>query len=303
MFPSWPVPGLLSSGPGSALPWGITALALAGAVWAGVLAGRSARARRRLEEQLEALGAGLEKSERTLHEALAALENENFTDPLTELRNRRYITAVVKADIAKVQRVYRDEGPGPLANQDLVFFMVDLDHFSRFNDFYGQPMGDQVLCLVAQALRRAVRESDAVIRWGGEEFLVVARSTTRRESARIAERIRKSVAELSVDSPKGETLRWTCSVGFAPYPFQPSDFSWLGWERIVEITEACLEVAKRSGRNTWVGVQAGNGLERARHGPRFPRELGVLVDEGVLEVLSSREDPFGRTRKTGEILG
>jgi predicted signal transduction protein with EAL and GGDEF domain len=148
-----------------------------------------------------------------------------------------------------------------------------------------------------------VRESDAVIRWGGEEFLVVARNTSRSEAPELAERLRVALASQSIASPKGEIVRWTCSVGFAPFPFQTTDPSWLGWDRIVELTDTCLEVAKKSGRNAWVGIQPREGLERAQHGPRIPRELRRLVDEGVLEVLSSRDDPFGKTKKVGEILG
>jgi diguanylate cyclase (GGDEF)-like protein len=265
--------------------------------------GALTRAKMGLEAKVASLGKELEKSNRTLHEALTAIENENFTDPLTDLHNRRYISAVIKADVAKVQRVYRDSGPQIQENQDLVFLMVDLDHFSLINEYYGAAVGDQVLVAVAQALRRIVRESDAVIRWGGEEFLVVARCTSRREAPELAERIRTVVADQSIETPKGELLRWTCSVGFAAYPFQTADLSWLGWDRVVELTDVCLDVAKKSGRNAWVGIQGREGLQRAKHGSRLPKEVRQLVDEGALEVLSSREDPFGRTKKVGEILG
>jgi diguanylate cyclase (GGDEF)-like protein len=180
---------------------------------------------------------------------------------------------------------------------------VDLDHFSLINEYHGSSAGDQVLVMVSQALRRIVRESDAVIRWGGEEFLVVARNTSRTEAPELAERIRTVLAGQSLETPKGDVLRWTCSVGFAAFPFQTSDLTWLGWDRVVELTDVCLEVAKKSGRNAWVGLQAKEGLERVRHGARIPREVRRLVDEGVLEVLSSREDPFGKTKKVGEILG
>jgi diguanylate cyclase (GGDEF)-like protein len=289
--------------PGMAAGWGVAILAVLGLLLLAVKLRRVNIAKGRLNTQVDALSKELEKSNRTLHEALTAIENENFTDPLTELRNRRYISAVIKTDVAKVLRVYRDLGPEAKENQDLVFLMVDLDHFSLINEYYGSPMGDQVLVVVSQALRRIVRETDAVIRWGGEEFLVVARNTTRAEAPELAERIRTVMASQAIDTPKGEILRWTCSVGFAPFPFQPSDLSWLGWDRVVELTEVCLDVAKKSGRNAWVGIQPKEGLERATHGGRIPHELRKLVDEGVLDVLSSREDPFGKTKKVGEILG
>lgn len=261
------------------------------------------RQRHQAETRALSLNQELDKANLTLNEALAAIENENFTDPLTELRNRRYLSAVIKADVSKVQRAYREASAVPAPNQDLVFFMVDLDHFSRINEYFGASLGDQVLQLVAQSLRRIVRESDAVIRWGGEEFLVVARNTSRRHAQELAERIRTVLAGLSVESASGEILRWTVSIGFAAFPFHMGDAGWLGWERVVEITDTCLEVAKKSGRNAWVGVEAGASLDRAAHGGRIPKGLHALVDEGLLTVVSSRQDPFGKTRKTGEILG
>ena len=285
---------------GLAVGWGA---ALAAVILMGLRLGKERLTRSRLEARAETLAKELEKAQRTLHEALTALENENFTDPVTELPNRRYLTAVIKADVARVQRIYRDSGPGPLDNQDLVFLMVDLDHFSQMNDFFGQPVGDQVLGAVAGALRHCFRESDLVARWGGDEFLVVARNTSRRHAPELAERVRGALAALSLETPKGELLRWTCSVGFAAFPFQPEDLSWFGWDRVVELADACLEVAKKSGRNAWVGLQPKAGLDRARHGARIPRGIRQLVDEGVLEVVSSREDPFGKSQRVGEILG
>lgn len=289
--------------PGIAIGWGVAALAILGLLLLALRLRQASIARHGLATKVETLSRELETSRRTLQEALTAIENENFTDPLTELYNRRYISAVIKADAAKAQRVYRDAGPALQANQDLVFLMVDLDHFSLINEFYGASVGDQVLVTVARVLRQIVRESDAVIRWGGEEFLVVARNTNRGEAPELAERIRSVMACQAIDTPKGEILRWTCSVGFAAFPFQTSDLSWMGWDRVVELTDACLDVAKKSGRNAWVGLLPKAGLERAKHGTRLPKEVSLLVDEGVLEVFSSREDPFGKTKKVGEILG
>jgi diguanylate cyclase (GGDEF)-like protein len=288
---------------GIAAGWAVAALAVPGLLLLALRLRKVSAVKCLLEVQVGALTKDLEKSNRIMHEALTAIENENFTDPLTDLHNRRYISAVIKADVAKVLRVYRDSGPGAQQNQDLVFLMVDLDHFSLINAYHGSAAGDQVLVMVAQALRRIVRESDAVIRWGGEEFLVVARNTSRKEAPELAERIRAALGSQSLETPKGEVLRWTCSVGFAAFPFLAADSSWLGWDRVVELTDACLEVAKKSGRNAWVGIQPKAGLERTKHGARIPKELSRLVDEGVLEVFSNREDPFGKTKKVGEILG
>src|SRR5512145_2984026 len=292
MTPSWSLPWSMSP-----MVLGISGIALLVVVFLVLRLRLAVGAKRALESRIETLQKELEKSNRTLHEALTAIENENFTDPLTDLHNRRYISAVIRADVAKVQRVYRDSGPGALENEDLLFLMVDLDHFSLINEYYGSSVGDQVLVATAQTLRRIVRESDAVIRWGGEEFLVVARSTSRKEAPELAERIRAVMAGQTLETPKGEVLRWTCSVGLAAFPFQTSDLSWLGWDRVVELTEVCLDVAKKSGRNAWVGLQPLDGLARTRHGTRIPREIRQLVDEGVLKAVSSCLHPFGKTKK------
>ena len=297
----WIFPGLIPP-----IDLGITVgsgIAAAAFLLLALRLGKVARANRRLEAQAESLARELEKTSRTLREALMAIENENFTDPLTDLHNRRYLSAVIQADVAKVLQAYRDPGSGAPESRDLVFLMVDLDHFSLVNEYHGSAAGDQMLVAVARTLRRIFHESDAVIRWGGEEFLVVVRDATRSRASEMAERIRRAMADERLETPKGEILQWTCSVGFAVFPFQAEDHSWMGWDRVVEVSGACLAVAKKSGRNAWVGVQAREGLEGARHGARIPRELCQLVDEGVLEVLSNREDPFGKIKKVGEILG
>ena len=286
------------------LPVGIGGIALLAVAGLVVRLFSVGRARRLLALKVEALEKELDKSNRTLHEALTAIENENFTDPLTELHNRRYISAVIRADVAKVQRVYRDSGPGVQENQDLVFLMVDLDHFSLINEYYGTAAGDLVLVAVAQALRRIVRESDAVIRWGGEEFLVVARSTSRKTAPELAERIRAVLAGLTLETPKGEVLRWTCSLGFAAFPFQTSDLSWLGWDRVVELTEACLDVAKKSGRNAWVGIQAQAGLDagEARH-PDSPRNSGSWWTKVSWKSSPAVRIPSARPRRSAKSWG
>jgi len=255
---------------------------------------RLARAKARLEAEV---------FERThaLHEANIALENQSLTDPLTGLHNRRFLSLVVEKEAAQVLRTYRKPGSDETRNnEDMVFFMVDLDHFKQVNDHHGHGVGDRILQRTAQVLKHAARESDAVIRMGGEEFLVLARHCSRAEAPQMAERIRSLLAQ-EVLHQGDEVIRWTASIGFAAFPFQPSDLEWITWERVIEIADACLFSAKKAGRNAWVGIQAREGLRRAEHGPRIPWEVGSLADEGVLEVVSSHRDPFGR--RTGEVFG
>lgn len=257
-----------------------------------------ARQKERLAAMVDKATGDLQKANHALEKANLALKAQSLSDPLTGLYNRRFLSVVVEDDLAKVQRSYRDWTPGQaLPNQDLIFFMVDLDHFKAVNDTFGHAVGDRVLGVVAQVLRKAARETDGVIRWGGEEFLVLARNSTRAEAPILAERIRSLMAEQEVVLETGEVVRWTCSVGFASYPFCLHDVTWLGWERLVEIADACLYLTKRAGRDAWVGVEAKGGFNRAAHGPRLPWELAGLAEEGVIEVMSNK--PMGL--KTGSL--
>ena len=108
------------------------------------------------------------------------------TDPLTQLRNRRFTMEVAQHEAAVFER-----GGRPLA-----ILLGDIDHFKRINDRHGHAAGDAVLCAVAQVLREGVREVDHVARWGGEEFLVLLPATDVAEALRVAERLRAAVQAL-----------------------------------------------------------------------------------------------------------
>ena len=248
-----------------------------------------ARQRDRLEGLVAERTRALQIAYAELAEASQALKEASLTDPLTELRNRRYLSYVIETDVARVVRTYRDAAPDqPLPNQDLVFFLVDLDRFKQINDTHGHAAGDAVLRQTAVVLRRAARETDSIVRWGGEEFLVVARGASRAEAPALAERIRAQMARQVLRLESGTDVRWTCSLGFAALPFHWRHPEWLGWERTVAVADACLYAAKHAGRDAWVGVVAREGLNPADHDGRLPHDTLALEAEGLVEVLTSR---------------
>ncbi|MBH1988013.1 MAG: GGDEF domain-containing protein [Burkholderiales bacterium] len=108
------------------------------------------------------------------------------TDPLTQLRNRRFAMDVAQHEAAVFER-----GGRPLA-----ILLGDIDHFKRINDAHGHAAGDTVLRAVARVLRDGVREVDHVARWGGEEFLVLLPATDVQEAMRVADRLRGAVEAL-----------------------------------------------------------------------------------------------------------
>jgi len=229
----------------------------------GSIALENTRNYRRLESTLghlhQAQAEVLEKNQE-LERAYQSLKDISLTDPLTGLRNRRFLEQHLAAEVAQCLRLYQDwrrqpERPRP-TESDLVFLLVDIDHFKQVNDDWGHPAGDAVLVQMRERLRRACRESDYLVRWGGEEFLVVARAVDAASAPLFAERIRAAVAEQPFVIDSAASLALSCSVGFAALPFIAEQPERLDWQQIVSLADQALYMAKRAGRNTWVGLSA-----------------------------------------------
>ena len=230
----------------------------------------------------------IEARTRELAQANEALRRQSLTDPLTGMRNRRYLAAVMPEDVARARREHRnlpvDRESVALLNIALVFIMVDLDHFKEVNDRFGHAAGDRVLQQVGEILEAATRDSDTVIRWGGEEFLVVARDATRTEGTILVERIHSMVALQPFDLGQGQTIHLTCSLGFTFFPFVPDRPEHFGWERAVDLADHCLYAAKRSGRDAWVGVFPALQGDVEQLEERLPQDIAGLLREGQLEL-------------------
>ncbi len=124
---------------------------------------RDRREKQHLERAVEERSVELARANRELQEA-------SLSDPLTGIRNRRFFQSMIEADASPSVRAYRGSGNYRPDHRDLIFFLLDIDHFKTVNDEYGHDAGDRVLVQIAERLTRVVRESDFLIRWGGEEF-------------------------------------------------------------------------------------------------------------------------------------
>jgi diguanylate cyclase (GGDEF)-like protein len=116
-----------------------------------------------------------------------------------------------------------------------------------------------VLQQVARLLKEIVRKPDLVLRWGGEEFLILALDSDRLAPPVIAVRVHEQMARHEFVLPGGQTLRQTCSVGYAIFPFHPDRPEGLGWEQVFRLADQSLYGAKDKGRNRLEGYLAGQG--------------------------------------------
>ena len=167
------------------------------------------------------------------YEESVRLKNENIRDPLTGLYNRRFLETYIK-----------DIKP----DEPITFFMIDVDNFKNINDKWGHPTGDKTLKSLARLLQDKVQiigngQTDVVVRWGGEEFVVLFRNfTDRKITQERAEQIRKAFAD-SFIVEGGEKIKTTLSVGIAyRKPQETSD-------NLLKRADAALYEAKRTGRN------------------------------------------------------
>ena len=190
-----------------------------------------------------------------LKEKNQELAHQSSRDPLTALYNRRHFQDFMRR-YAGVP-----PAPGLQKDSDLVgaLFLLDVDHFKQINDQHGHAAGDLVLTTIADTLHEVLRETDMIVRWGGEEFLAFLPSVTRGSLDHIAARVLDGIAAQGVVY-QGKAINIHVSIGFAPYPLAPLGQP-LAWERSVNLVDMALYLAKSHGRNRAYGVRGFQQME------------------------------------------
>jgi len=188
---------------------------------------------------------------RQTHQQLSAshrqLQVQSERDPLTDLANRRHFQAVMAQSGAE----HGFEG---------ALLLVDIDHFKHVNDLHGHGAGDRVIVEVARRLTEAVRSDDLVVRWGGEEFLVLAPRAAPEQAEQMAERVLRSIASVPIETGVGP-VRVTASVGYARFPLPPLNAP-IPWEQAINLADMALYTAKNQGRNRAVGITSTTARDR-----------------------------------------
>lgn len=162
---------------------------------------------------------------------ICELKELTLVDSLTGLYNRRYFDLYVEKAIPLSE----------LTDAPLFLIMIDIDYFKKINDTYGHHCGDEVLKGLASILRTNLRASDALIRMGGEEFVILLPETILEECKHIAERLHNEVKQTKIIYENKE-ISLTISVGVAQYNKEPIN-------KFVEKADSALYQAKQTGRN------------------------------------------------------
>ena len=177
-------------------------------------------------------------------------------DALTGLRNRRYFN----------EHVLSVEGARPVGGCVL---LADLDHFKRINDTLGHPAGDAVLATVSHRLSAALRESDKLVRWGGEEFLAILDPITPEQADLTVKRLLHAMRRDPV-LWNGQAIRCTISIGYACFPMAGSETQ-ISLDSAISLVDKALYEAKRRGRDRACLISAVTALDQ--------RELTVISTE------------------------
>src|SRR5271168_975448 len=186
-------------------------------------------------------------------------------DALTGLRNRRYFN----------EHVLSVDGARPAVGCVL---LADLDHFKRINDTLGHPAGDAVLATVSHRLSAALRESDKLVRWGGEEFLAVLDPLTKDQANRTVERLLQAVRRDPV-LWNGQAIECTISIGYACFPMAGSGTD-ISLQSAISLIDKALYEAKRRGRNRACLISAVIAQNK--------RDLTIICDEFESAAADSR---------------
>jgi diguanylate cyclase (GGDEF)-like protein len=167
--------------------------------------------------------------------AIEALERRAMTDPLTGLYNRAYLADRFLVELRRARNY----------GFPMSVVLFDIDRFKRINDRYGHPAGDAVLRKLASFLRERTRSTDAVVRYGGEEFAVLMATADSDVAFEQADRIREELEKLSFDvAGQADPIRVTVSGGVATYPQDGQTFT-----DLIAVADVRLYHAKENGRN------------------------------------------------------
>lgn len=239
---------------------------------------------------------GLQKKKAELEHEVAErtqeLKEMSLSDPMTNLRNRRYVSEVVMEEIENYldQRQYvlekgqRRKTALPGATVGLM--LIDVDFFKKVNDRYGHKAGDLFLSEFASILKENVRSDDVIVRWGGEEFLLILKNCDPAYLPAIAEKIRKGVEfnEFSISATETLQVRGSCCIGIVQFPFVSENPRLISFDQAVILADMAMYLGKESGRNRTVYLQYSGLIPDEKTIQAVLNSLDVLKESGFVKI-------------------
>lgn len=214
-------------------------------------------------------------------EYMQTASNDRYFDDLTGCFNKKYLTGVL-TEILKTQMMVaipNRKMPRTVDSICYAFYLIDIDYFKAINDEFGHIYGDQVLAQVGRTLRECVGSEGAVIRYGGEEFLLVVAHNYPMDYTKYAEAIRSAFCEsVFVTSAKTKEVRAvTCSIGYTPFPLFDEYNTSITVQEHVDLSDQAMYMSKNGGRNTWRGIKP----IKAPSNPLKLERLKVSLEFGI----------------------
>jgi diguanylate cyclase (GGDEF)-like protein len=214
-----------------------------------------------------------------LQNANVQLEFHAVRDPLTGLYNRRSFLELMKSrDVLKDD----ERREGGEQNSDCLILM-DIDLFKHINDTWGHAVGDGVLTEIAIRLKNAVRETDMVLRWGGEEFLIYSPKSNPTQISGLVARVLHAIGSEPIQV--GELLvPVTVTAGFISLPFSGVPEAECGWEKTLQMADMALYLGKAHGRNRAYGL-ASLLVPYEEAMPVLDHDLSAAISAGMVELI------------------
>jgi diguanylate cyclase (GGDEF)-like protein len=220
------------------------------------------------------------KTNQKLREANLKLEFHSVRDPLTGLFNRRSFLELMNNRATGVANGRREDD-NPDSPDGLM--ILDVDHFKNINDTMGHAGGDAVLIEIAKRLRSTVRDTDMVMRWGGEEFLIYSPKSNAEHLKNLATRVLKVIAETPMDVDE-KTMTITVTGGFLSLPFSGLSEHDCNWEKAMQIADMALYLGKVNGRNRAYGLNRLRApFEQVM--PVLERDISAALKAGMVELV------------------
>lgn len=239
---------------------------------------RESRVRRHLNQELERKNTEIHAQHEDLAKLNETIRRQSEEDALTGLRNRRFGQAWLERLAFRQLEAGR---PGHGASVALLM-LLDIDHFKRLNDTYGHEAGDHALMHFGDTLRECSRQSDVLVRWGGEEFLWICPDTPLSEAPELFARLREQGRRRPLIL-KGTEVALTVSMGFCAFPMWPEAAG--DWALCLRLADTALYRAKARGRDRWIGFAPGHAPHESAAG-----DIAGLEACGALKQLDGAID-------------